>query len=174
MSRLSALPLVFLALAACADTPVAPDADLAPQFAATVNHSESKVPVGSFGVFVPCANDGAGELVVASDVSLHFVNRFNIDARGGVHMSSHAQPIGNWDGIGQVTGDVYQATGVTRSSQNWDGNVGFPLSYTYVNNFRWIGPGPGNNYTVHSVFHVTINANGETTAQINKSWVDCK
>jgi hypothetical protein len=43
-----------------------------------------------------------------------------------------------------------------------------------VNNFRIIGQGPGNNYLVHEVFHVTINANGEVTAYVDNFSIECK
>lgn len=139
--------------------------------AATVNHMEEKIPLG-FVTFVPCANGGAGELVVA-DGELHVVTQFVMDNRGGVHVSGHFQPIRNVDGIGQVTGDVYQGVGVTRNNFNEAVN-GFPLQVTSINNFRWIGPGPNNNLLVHATMHLTINANGGVTAVVDNSSVECK
>ena len=40
---------------------------------------------------------------------------------------------------------------------------GLRFNATFVNNFRWIGPGRGNNFLSHQTFHVTVNANGVTT-----------
>jgi hypothetical protein len=45
---------------------------------------------------------------------------------------------------------------------------------TFVNNFRIIGQGPGNNFLVHEVFHITFNANGSITAFVDKFSVDCR
>jgi hypothetical protein len=59
---------------------------------------------------------------------------------------------------------------VTQYQDN--GKVGY--EYTYVNNFRIIGQGPGNNYLIHNNFHYTINANGELTAWVDNFSAECK
>ncbi len=76
-------------------------------------------------------------------------------------------------GIGLTTGDKYQGTGVTQDHFNV-GADGLPVTFTFVNNFRIIGQGPGNNYLVHQTFHVTINAHGEVTAEVDNIRVECK
>jgi len=38
----------------------------------------------------------------------------------------------------------------------------------------FIGPGTGNNFLVHTVIHLTVNANGEITADIASDRFDCK
>ena len=48
------------------------------------------------------------------------------------------------------------------------------FTQTFVNNFRIIGQGPGNNFLVHEVFHITINANGDVTVIHDSISVDCK
>lgn len=152
--------------------PVASDLGLPRTLAAaSVDHVEEKVPIG-FLAFVPCANGGVGELVAVTDAQLHVIMRLVRDDRDGVHFSSHFQPIRNWDGIGQVTGDVYQATGMT--GDNFNGVFGFPVVTSYVNNFRWIGPGPHNNLLVHQTMHVTINANGTVTADVDNTNIECR
>ena len=50
--------------------------------------------------------------------------------------------------MGQTTGDIYQAL------------TGGALEFTFINNFRLIGPGPDNNLQTHQTIHLTINANG--------------
>ena len=70
-----------------------------------------------------------------------------------------------------TSGAQYQATGITRSSENV---VGMPYNYTLVNNFRIIGQGAGNNFLLHETFHITVNANGELTAVADNYSVDCK
>jgi hypothetical protein len=144
-----------------------------PSFAAIVNHVQEKVPIGTIVTFIPCANGGAGEFATVSDPVLHVVVRSSIDASGGIHTSGHFQPIGNWNGIGYVTGDVYKATGVTRENVNQDSD-GFPLEFTFVNNFRWIGPGPGNNLLVHENLHVTLDADGNVTVEVLNSSSECR
>ena len=119
-------------------------------------------------VFVPCAAGGAGEEVQLSG-SLHilFVTTFN-DA-GGFHSKYHFQPQGV-HGYGLTTGARYQATGVTQGTFN--GTAGF--TDTYVNNFKIIGQGPGNNFLIHENFHFTINANGQATVSVTHSTAKCK
>jgi hypothetical protein len=119
-------------------------------------------------VFVPCANGGAGEWVDLSG-TLHVVFHVTVDSDSGYHAKSHSQPQGV-TGIGSITGAKYQGTGVTQDQFN--GKVG--SEYTFVNNFRIIGQGPGNNATVHQNVHVTVNANGEVTANVDNFRAECK
>jgi hypothetical protein len=125
------------------------------------------VPIDQ-SVFIPCANGGAGELVTLSG-NLHILLRYTESAGGGIHAASHFQPQGV-SGIGETTGDTYHATGVTQDQFN--ATVG--VEETFVNNFRIIGQGPGNNYLVQEVFHITFNANGSITASFDKFSVDCR
>ena len=122
-------------------------------------------------VFVPCAAGGAGELVDLNG-PLHTLITFTINGNN-VSGMAHFQPQG-LSGTGEATGDKYQATGVTKDSS-------FKLSFqngqanqTFVNNFRIIGQGPGNNYLVHEVAHITFNANGTVTVLHENLSIDCK
>lgn len=130
--------------------------------------SSTTIPV-DLGVFVPCANDGAGELVVLSG-SLHTLTHFTEDGAGGFHAMNEVNPQGI-SGQGTVTGDTYHGTGVTRSSFNAGP---LPITQTFINNFRIIGPGPGNDLMIHSTFHMTINANGIMTAFVDNSSAECR
>src|SRR5436189_1541651 len=73
------------------------------------------VPV-NIPVFIPCAAGGTGELVVLSG-DLHVLARFTRSKSGGVHAAAHFQPQGI-GGVGQTTGEKYQATGVTQDEFN--------------------------------------------------------
>jgi hypothetical protein len=121
-----------------------------------------------FSIFVPCAAGGAGELVVFTG-QLHELISFNMNAAGGTSGFMHFQPQG-LTGIGMTTGLKYQATGVTQTS--FSVNAGEQM--TFVNNFRIIGQGPGNNLLVHEVSHITIDANGNVTASFDNLSIDCK
>ena len=121
-------------------------------------------------VFIPCAANGAGEVVDLSG-PLHTLITFTINGNN-LSMSFHFQPQGI-SGTGETTGDKYQATGVTQQSfktslQNGQANL------TFVNNFRIIGQGPGNNYLVHETMHITVNADGVATVSHDNFSVDCK
>ena len=121
-------------------------------------------------VFVPCALGGVGEVVDLAG-PLHTLISFTINGNN-VSGYSHFQPQGI-TGTGETSGNKYQATGVTQQSfaqslQNGQSN------FTFVNNFRIIGQGPGNNFLVHETLHVTINANGTATVYHDNFSMDCK
>ena len=120
-------------------------------------------------VNVPCANGGAGEDVLLTGF-LHVLITGTFDASGSLHTTTHFQPMGV-AGTGQTTGDVYRATGITRDEAN---GIDVPFEATFVNNFRIIGPGKGNNYLVHETAHVTVNAQGEVTVLLDNLSIECK
>src|SRR5437016_13974649 len=74
-----------------------------------------KVPV-NIGVIIPCAAGGAGELVFLTG-NLHVLLRYTMDHAGGIHVASHFQPH-CISGVGQSTGDKYQASDVTQDTFN--------------------------------------------------------
>ena len=125
----------------------------------------------SLTVFVPCAAGGAGELVDLSG-PLHTVINFTINSNN-VSGMAHFQPQGIV-GTGETTGDKYQATGVTKDSSFKGSFQNGQFNQTFVNNFRIIGSGPGNNFLVHEEAHVTFNANGTLTVVHDNFSTECK
>ena len=121
-------------------------------------------------LWVPCANGGAGEMVVLEGV-MHTKFSVTNDGNGGFHVRTSSQPQ-KLQGVGQITGDKYNGNGITQTNDNVRGP--FPSTYTYVNNYNFIGQGKGNNFQVHETVHVTINANGEITADTNNYRSTCK
>ena len=137
--------------------------------AAQIITSNEKIVV-DFSVFIPCANGGVGEDVLLSGF-LHATSTTTINGNN-VHAKFHFQPQGI-EGVGLITGDKYQSTGVTQDE--FKGSfVNGQYEETYINNFRIIGKGNGNNYLLHETFHVTINANGVITVYTDKIESDCK
>lgn len=120
--------------------------------------------------FVPCAAGGAGEIVDLAG-PLHTLISLTINGND-VSGIFHFQPQGI-SGVGETTGQKYRATGVTEESfktalQNGQANL------TFVNNFRIIGQGPGNNFLVHETLHMTINADGSLTVTHDNFSTECK
>jgi len=122
-------------------------------------------------VFVPCAAGGAGEIVDLSG-PLHTLITFTINGNN-VSGMAHFQPQGIV-GTGETTGDKYQATGVTKDTSFKVSFQNGQAQQTFVNNFRIIGPGPGNNFLVHEEAHITINANGIATVLHDNLSIVCK
>ena len=119
--------------------------------------------------FVPCANGGAGEIVLIEG-TLHIQNHITINDNR-VSLKVHFQPQGG-TGVGLTTGDTYQATGVTQEQDSLPLTDG-AAEFTFINNFRIIGQGPGNNLQVHQTVHVTVDANGVVTTVVDNTSVDC-
>jgi len=140
----------------------------APVSAAAVSFTSSVSFPIDIVVFVPCAAGGAGEDVALSG-TLHDLLHVTFDGAGGAHVKFLDNPQGV-RGVGLTTGLKYQATGVTQE----EFNVKVGEQTTFVNNFRIIGQGPGNNFLIHENFHVTVNANGTLTAFVDNFRADCK
>jgi len=127
--------------------------------------TNAKVPF-SLGVFIPCVPE-----VVVLTGELHILTAQEVDSDGGIHVKTHFQPQGI-SGVGSVTGDKYQGTGGTQEHFNIHSSPA--IEDTFVNNFRIIGQGSGNNFLVHTTFHVTINAEGVITADVLNDSTECK
>lgn len=123
----------------------------------------------SFSQFIPCANQGNGELVDFSG-TLHEVISTTVN-RNNIHLNQLFNPQGV-KGIGETTGDVWQATGDTRQDINASVNA-FPFETTIVNNFRLVD-GRDGSFLVHENVHVTIHADGTTTASHDHFTFTCK
>jgi hypothetical protein len=135
-----------------------------------ITYTENMIFPISQGVYIPCADGGAGEFVMLEG-NLHVLFHITINGNN-VSVKSHAQPQGI-SGTGMTTGDKYQGTGVTQSQFKGSLQNG-QFQFSSINNFRIIGQGPGNNFLVHSTFHITANANGIITAVADNFSVDCK
>lgn len=165
------LPLAAGLLAGCQRDvmePV-PAAELAPAFAAVAGGVETNVVVPlDLSTFIPCANGGSGEVVTLTG-TLHVLYNVTTDNQGGVHVKSHFQPQ-QVSGVGSITGDRYQGTGATQ--EMYTTRVG--STHTYVNVFRVIGQGPGNDYRVFELTHTTVHPDGRVSANVDQSRVDCR
>lgn len=128
----------------------------------------------TINVFIPCANGGEGEFVEMTG-TLHVLMHMSTNANGCMTMKMHFQPQ-QLTGVGATTGAKYQATGVTQSTTHDKTNCGegCTIEENFVNNFRMVGQGPGNNYTVHSNTRVIYNVcTGETTVVNENASVEC-
>jgi hypothetical protein len=105
-------------------------------------------------VFVPCANNGVGEIVTVTG-TLHAILQLSFDA-AGAHFKMFEQPQ-RVRGIGQTTGTIFQARGVTHEHANRN-------PFTFLDTLRLVGQGRAANFSVHQLVHVTVNAHGEVTA----------
>ena len=169
MKRLLLVPPIGALLVACAQSPAAPNQDTVSDLGFAPLSSDNVVVPEDIVTFVSCADQGQGELVFLSG-NLHILFHLNISASGNVSFKDHFQPQGV-SGSGQTTGDTYHGTGVTQDKNHF-GQVGQAISF--IDNFRIIGQGSNNNFTLHENFHVTVNANGTITTFVDNISADCK
>ena len=176
MKKFALVPLLMF-VAACGDTPTevpAADEALMPTteaMARAVAFTIVDTSPYSAATFVPCANDGAGEFVLLSG-TLHSLYHLTLLPSGSILLKVKDSPQ-KMSGVGLTTGDIYQGNGVTQDLM-FTAAGGFPYATTYVNNFLIIGQGPGNNYMVQILAHLTLNADGTTTVDLDKPSVECK
>ena len=136
---------------------------------AGVVSSNTSFPI-SISAFVQCNTNTAGEVIDLSgplhDLVISTINGKQVSGK----FQDNPQGV---TGTGETTGDSYQGTGITQGV--FSGSlVNGQFVYTFVNNFRIIGQGPGNNFMIHENAHLTINANGDVTVAHDNFSVVCK
>jgi hypothetical protein len=142
--------------------------------AASVNLAQAKVITNDtaslgFAGFVPCADDGAGE-ILSGTIDVHNLVTSTVN-KNNVSWQFQFQPQGG-SMTGAVTGDRYRVSGVTRGDYH-ESLVSDHYVLTYVNTFHLSGPGPGNNLRVHEIAHVTIDGDENVIVQHDDLTIDC-
>ena len=121
-------------------------------------------------IIVPCANGGLGEEIVPQGN----VRQLSVVTVNGNHFTVKFQftPQGVIS-IGQITGDIYQGTGVSELTQTGS-FVNGTATVTSVWMFSNIGRAGAPNWKMIPTVHTTINANGTVTSSINKIVASCQ
>ena len=102
--------------------------------------------------------------------TLEFFAKMTIDDGGGVHVVLHDVP--HLVGEGLTSGDRYLPVGPIFQTVN-EGNGDFPIVMNFVNHLNLIGV-DGNASLILVMKHkLTINANGDTTVQIDEVKAAC-
>lgn len=157
--------LTLVSLAACADPPRLVSAEDGASF-------ES--------VFGSAAEDRGA---TSTSISLHAIrsnecNGEQVELSGVIHLVSHSLPDGsvlghfnyqNVTGIGLSTGIQYRVSAVDQVRLE----APFPSSIQSVRHFRLLAQGTGDDVLVDAIFHITVNANGEVTAEIEELTTRC-
>lgn len=172
---LCAILLVALLIAGCSDQN-APTALSESTTAVPTSLAKAMTFTASFPcpvnilAFLPCALGGAGEFVQISG-TVHALIHTTINGNN-FQSTMNFNPQGVI-GVGLTTGDKYQGGGVTHI-QSGGSFVNGQSTDTFVNIFDFHVPGPGNNFTLHQTFHVTLNADGTATASVDNETIECK
>jgi hypothetical protein len=124
-------------------------------------------------VFDPCALGGAGEFISFSG-SFHMTVHVTATPSGNVHADTHINAQGV-SGVGLTSGITYHEPGSSNNEEIFNGdNTLLPTVETLVTNSDMVAPGPGNNFMMHGLMHVTINANGDATATVENVTLGCQ
>jgi hypothetical protein len=124
-----------------------------------------------FSLFLPCANGGAGEVVVFSGTFMDLLHSTQ-GGSTGTHVFSVEINQGV-AGVGVTTGDRYVFARVNMASFNQTA-TSFPVVSSQELIYRITGPGPDNDALIRIVNHATVNANGETTVAFDELTVVCE
>jgi hypothetical protein len=119
--------------------------------------------------FVLAPEEACGEAIHLSGTLLAEFS-FTESSGGNVEIGFHFNPQGI-TGVGLTSGASYHATGVTLGTTTIKAKGG--ISDTFVNNFKIIGEGSAPNFLQTDVIHLTLNANGDVTATVEKSMIRC-
>jgi len=133
---------------------------------ASVFHDNFDFPIVNELAFNPCAGEG-----ILFNGATHVETHTVIDANGGFHAQFSANDH-NFSGVGQSSGIKYHRVGAT--VEHFSASGFLPFNDTFTNTFNFIGQGPGNNFIVQQVFHITVNANGVVTVLRNKLTIECR
>jgi hypothetical protein len=128
-----------------------------------------RVPVDS-RLFLPCANDGAGEVVHFTGMIIG-VSSGTSDGAGGSHARSIEVEQGV-QGVGETTGRRYIEHFVNLFFST-TGPTGFPLVSTQQLIYRVDSAGPGVDSLIRIRNHTTINANGDVTVTFDDVTMEC-
>jgi hypothetical protein len=102
----------------------------------------------------------------------------DVQLSGTIHLVSQTQPDGsevghinyqNVSGVGLTSGTTYRASTV----DTFRLEAPFPSDIHSVRSLRLISPGPEDDLLVMFLFHITVNANGEITAEIEDVNFEC-
>ncbi len=124
-----------------------------------LNQIDEVIPF-ALTVFVPCANDGAGEEVAITGTGQLDITE-SLDGNGGYHYRYSFTPL-EVEAIGQESGDQYNSVGGKERQVVHVGPAGFPVQANFTANFNFLGQDTNFQMKLHS--HFSYNANGALTS----------
>jgi hypothetical protein len=132
---------------------------------ATTTTTNETIPFTST-LLNPCNGDQ-----VTFQGNMHIANHYTIDSSGGTHLKTHVN-YQNVSGTGFPSGSNYRVGTTTNEMVN--DNDGPQTETTIVSTVKLITQGPALNYFLRLVFHVTVNANGQTTSTVDEAKIECR
>jgi hypothetical protein len=131
---------------------------------ATTTTTSEDIPFTS-SLANPCNGD-----VVTFSGTMHVVNTYTTDASGGTHVKSHIN-YQDVTGTGYPSGLTYNVRTVSNEVVN--DNDGPQSEATVISTVKLTARGPALDFFLRLVMHVTVNANGETTSEVQEVSIEC-
>jgi hypothetical protein len=132
---------------------------------ATTTTTNETVPFTST-LFNPCNGD-----TVTFSGNMHVTNTMTTDADGGTHLRTHIN-YQDVTGTGVPSGITYKVRTVTNEVSN--DNDGPQYEATVISTVKLIAHGPALDFYLRTVMHVTVNANGQTTSNVQETSIECR
>jgi len=122
--------------------------------------------------FTDTAVSCGGETVNLSG-NMHLLAHVTTDARSGRHviLQINTQSV---KGVGATSGNEYVSSATNGESLNDPDTLGGQSEYTTTTKFLLIGKGKLPDLLVRTTIHITINANGEATAEVTNVDTNCR
>lgn len=98
----------------------------------------------------------------------HVVAHTTVDAQGGVHTRSHLN--GSTTGVGEGSGAVYKHT--VAINEVFHTIAAAPSEFTFETHNHLISHGLLSNQIIHTIFHMTVNAEGEVTSLTSRARIE--
>jgi hypothetical protein len=137
-------------------------------FAQAVHYKDAYRSPFDWTGFNPCAGE---ECRITGTYVMHIFE--NISASGKYQFSIHAR-VEDGAYLGLSSGKVLKMNNVELYRENFElPYPTFPLIIQYTGNSVFIGKGSEANYSWKTMWHVTVNANGELTAYIDRDEWSC-
>ena len=133
----------------------------APSAFATTTTVSVPVTSATFSGCVPPGASASGHMKVTF--------RFNVNLNG-MHVGMESNSCGTKivvPGVGEFVSKDVKFNETNTSFNN------AATEFTFHESFRYSSPGSGENYRLDAQMHVTVNANGEVTAEFTRIHVDC-
>jgi hypothetical protein len=122
---------------------------------------------GDVPIVASVVNECNGETVVLSGVGHEVIDQ-TVSTSGNLHFSTHFNGQGV-SGVGLTTGAKYSLSNSVNEQETLAGASEETINQTY----DVIGQGQVPNFVVHSLLHITVNANGTVTAFVDNFTSTC-
>ena len=133
---------------------------------ATTTTTQGSAPV-SFTTFDSCTSEN-----VTFTGSVQFVTTVTINKnRLALSLEANYQDV---TGTGLTTGDTYHAPGTSHETFTSTSAMSFPAEFSFEEHVGLVSNGPAPNEMLATTIHLTVNADGTTTADVTDMSIECQ